>query len=290
MKNKQAMIKEIMNEEMKDIFMLLEEAGMNPQLCDKAVPYFDVTVQAGIPTDPGDITPAGMVWMPEDLVNSTMLMLKVRGESMRDAGFCPGDRIVVDYDTGIVDGDIVVATINGESTLKSYMTDENGDMWLVPHNPDFEAFRLTDEVTSFRMGKVVQHVKTNPRMGFNEIRKVMERTRNRLREQRPPAKEEVVEAIRCVAPHVTNSRMWFAVYRVLVDRKVLRENAFDTFVHWLEEDVPAHPYMPKAVDLQRLAVQSFSKPVKLWNADNAPVSGKRFRDYCDIARRMEEAL
>lgn len=283
-------MKEFMNEEMRDIFMLLEEAGMNPQLCDKPVPYFDVTVQAGIPTDPGDITPVGMVWMPEDLVNSTMLMLKVKGESMRDAGFCPGDRIVVDYDTGIVDGDIVVATIDGESTLKSYMTDENGDAWLVPHNPDFEAFRLTDEMTSCRMGKVVQHVKTNPRMGFNEIRKVVERTRNRLREAQLPTKQEVVEAIRCVAPYVTNSRMWFAVYRVLVDRSVLRENAFDTFVRWLEEDVPEHKCLPKAIDLQRLAVLSFSKPVKYWNELNAPVSGKRFRNYCDIARRMQEVL
>jgi hypothetical protein len=39
-----------------------------------------------------------------------------------------------------------------------------------------------------------------------------------------------------------------------------------------------------------LSTFSFSKPVKYWNADNAPVTGKRFRDYCRIAQLMEEAL
>lgn len=283
-------MRQITHEEMREIFGMLEKAGMNPRLCDKAVPYYDVCVQAGLPTDPGYITPGEMVWLSNDLARPGMVILNVRGESMRDAGILPGDRIVVEYGTAIRDGDIVVAMIDGESTLKTFMTDDSRNRWLVPHNPDFQPILLTEDMGTCTMGKVVQLIKDTPRVGYSEIMKIIDGARKSQTEQQPPTKEEVVEAIRCVAPYVTNSRMWFAVYRVLVDRKVLRENAFDTFVQWLEEDVPAHPYMPKAVDLQRLAVQSFSKPVKLWNADNAPVSGKRFRDYCDIARRMEEAL
>ena len=278
------------NEEMKEIMETLEKSGMNPRLCNTPVPYYDVCVQAGVPTDPGYIEPTEMVWMSDDLARQEMLILGVKGESMRDAGICPGDRIVVQYGVEIRDGDIVVASIAEESTVKTYMTDEYKNRWLVPHNPDFSPILLTEEMGRIRMGKVVQVIKCNPRVGYTEIMRIIKEAQKNRMEQKLPDKEEMMEAIRCVAPYITNSRMWFAVYRVLVDCKVLCENSFDTFVQWLEEDVPEHPYMPKAVDLQRLAVQSFRKPVKLWNVNNAPVSGKRFRDYCDIARRMEEML
>jgi SOS-response transcriptional repressor LexA len=277
--------------EMLEMFKQLEEAGLNPQWCNVPVPYFDSPVQAGAFTDPGDITPEGYVWLPEEMVKSNMTcILPVRGESMRDAGFSPGDRIVVEYGTSIVDGDTVVASVGSESTLKSYMKDDEGRVWLVPQNPDFDAILLEEDMMPCRMGKVTQLIKTDPRVGYRDIFKVIERTRKKQREAQMPSREEVTEAVKSVAPHIMISRLWYAVYRVLVDRRVLRENAFDTCVRWLEEDVPEHPYLPEASDLQRLASFSFSKPVKYWNADNAPVTGKRFRDYCRIAQLMEEAL
>ena len=105
-----------------------------------------------------------------------------------------------------------------------------------------------------------------------------------------PTRQEVSDAIQVVAPLISEKRKWYAVYRVLVDRGVLPENAYGTFVQWVEDDVPNHAYLPDAKDLPRMAYASFSKPVKRWDAQNAPVSGKRFRDYCEIARRMEEEL
>ena len=45
----------IMNLNAQEVFELLEKAGMNPQWCNTPVPYFDASVQAGVPTDPGDI-------------------------------------------------------------------------------------------------------------------------------------------------------------------------------------------------------------------------------------------
>ena len=98
------------------------------------------------------------------------------------------------------------------------------------------------------------------------------------------------DAIQAVAPLVNEKRKWFAVYRVLVDRDVLPDQAYDTFVQWVEEDVPGHACLPDAQDLPRVAVDSFSKPVSKWDSENAPVSGKRFRDYCEIARRVDEGL
>ena len=54
------------NEEMKEIMETLEKSGMNPRLCNTPVPYYDVCVQAGVPTDPGYIEPTEMVWMSND--------------------------------------------------------------------------------------------------------------------------------------------------------------------------------------------------------------------------------
>ena len=277
----------IQNNVMREIFKHLEDAGMNPQFCDTPIPCLDASVQAGRLTDPGHVSTEGVAWMPEDLVNASMLMLKVRGESMRDAGFSPGDRIVVEYDTNIVDGDIVVATIDGESTLKSYTIDERGNQWLVPHNPDFEPIRLTEEMTVIRMGKVVQLIKTNPRMGSRELRRIVEQSR---RQAYVPGREEVNGALQSIAPSIVNSRLWFAVYRVLVDCKAMEKDTLPKFVQMLKEVVPEHAHLPKAKDLQRLDVLSFSKCVKLWDADDAPVTGKWFDMYCKVARQMEAFL
>ena len=38
-------------QEVEEIFRMLERAGMNPMWCDPPVPYYDVNIPAGIPTD-----------------------------------------------------------------------------------------------------------------------------------------------------------------------------------------------------------------------------------------------
>ena len=38
-------------QELEEIFRMLERAGMNPMWCDPPVPYYDVNIPAGIPTD-----------------------------------------------------------------------------------------------------------------------------------------------------------------------------------------------------------------------------------------------
>ena len=277
-------------EEFQEIFEMLEASGMDPQLCNTPVRFFEATVQAGVFTDPGDTSSAGWMCLPDDLVDEGMLVVKVRGESMRDAGFSPGDRVVVDYESRVMDGDIVVVSTHSESTLKAWLTDDMGRHWLVPHNPDFEPILLTEDMGRIRIGKVVQHIKVNPRMQCRELRHIVESSCRHQEASRVPTRQEVSDAIQVVAPLINEKRKWYAVYRVLVDRGVLPENAYDTFVQWVEDDVPAHTCLPDAKDLPRMAYASFSKPVKRWDAQNAPVSGKRFRDYCEIARRMEEEL
>ena len=55
-------------------------------------------------------------------------------------------------------------------------------------------------------------------------------------------------------------------------------------------EVPHHEHLPTVVELQRMAVGSFRKPVSKWNEMNAPVKGKRYKIYKEIAESMLELL
>ena len=63
--------------------------------------------------------------------------LRVRGESMINAGILSGDLVVVRPQQTAMDGQIVVARIGVEDTVKR-LSRRNGQVWLLPENPDFE--------------------------------------------------------------------------------------------------------------------------------------------------------
>ena len=63
--------------------------------------------------------------------------LRVRGESMIGAGILDGDKVVVRPQSTANDGQIVVARIGDEATVKRLWR-RNGQVWLLPENPAFE--------------------------------------------------------------------------------------------------------------------------------------------------------
>ena len=63
--------------------------------------------------------------------------LRVRGESMLNAGILPGDLVVVHRQQEVRNGEIVVALFEDEATVKTYQR-KNGQVWLLPENPDYE--------------------------------------------------------------------------------------------------------------------------------------------------------
>jgi repressor LexA len=63
--------------------------------------------------------------------------LKVQGESMRDMGIYEGDVIIVKQIAKANPGDIVVALVNNETTVKSYYPLSGGRIELRPANPEF---------------------------------------------------------------------------------------------------------------------------------------------------------
>ena len=63
--------------------------------------------------------------------------LRVRGESMLNAGILPGDLVVVQQQETARNGEIVVAMIEDEATVKTYSR-KNGHVWLLPENEAYE--------------------------------------------------------------------------------------------------------------------------------------------------------
>src|SRR3954468_16409842 len=78
-------------------------------------------------------------------------VLRVRGESMRDAGILEGDHVVVRRQDTATDGDIVVALVGEEATVKRYFR-ESDHIRLQPENPAMEPIRSTEVQV---LGKVV---------------------------------------------------------------------------------------------------------------------------------------
>ena len=65
--------------------------------------------------------------------------LRVRGESMLEAGILPGDVVVVHQEQQVRNGNIVVALFEDEATVKTFRR-ENGHIWLYPENssPEYQ--------------------------------------------------------------------------------------------------------------------------------------------------------
>lgn len=78
-------------------------------------------------------------------------LLRVRGESMQDAGIIEGDLVVVRAQDYAQDGDIVVALVGEEATVKRFFQ-ESDHVRLQPENASMEPIRTRDVRV---LGKVV---------------------------------------------------------------------------------------------------------------------------------------
>lgn len=76
-------------------------------------------------------------YIPYDAEGEGIFALRVSGLSMKNAGILDGDIIVANKDAYIKNGDIVVALIEDEATVKRLKND-NGKIILMPENEDFE--------------------------------------------------------------------------------------------------------------------------------------------------------
>ena len=90
-------------------------------------------VTAGVPILAFENMEGTMAW-DGDL---NCFALRVRGDSMINAGIFSGDKVVVRPQPTANDGQIVVARIGDEATVKR-LSRRNGQVWLLPENPAYD--------------------------------------------------------------------------------------------------------------------------------------------------------
>ncbi len=90
-------------------------------------------VTAGLPILAVENQEGTMAWDGDPLC----FALRVRGESMIGAGILDGDKVVVRPQQTAEDGQIVVARIGEEATVKR-LSRKNGEIWLLPENDAFD--------------------------------------------------------------------------------------------------------------------------------------------------------
>lgn len=278
----------ISNEKLKEILALLEGAGMKPMLCDCPVQYYDVDVHAGMPTGIGEPERGEYMMLPRELVGlHPVFVIHVTGDSMKDADLNEGDQVSLEVCDQFNDGDIVVASINGEYTIKTYFVDAEGNHWLVPQNKDYAPIRLTEDMNIRFFGRVVNVIKAPRRPSYRELAKVVNKAMNG--QASANTEERVERTIRLVADKVQTVRQWFAVYKGLVSKRAFPNGEYEEFALLVRRTVPGHKHMADARELRRMEELSFRKSPVLWDEKNAPVTGKRFEDYLRIATlTMEE--
>lgn len=94
--------------------------------------------------------------LPRDFVGDGQLfMLRVRGESMLEAGVFDGDYVVVREQPSVEQGEMCAALINGEATVKFFRRTRTGELFLDPANEAFEPIPLVASDDVRIMGKVV---------------------------------------------------------------------------------------------------------------------------------------
>ena len=87
-------------------------------------------------------------------------LLRVHGMSMRDAGIHDGDLLAVHRTPEADNGQIVVARLDGEVTVKRFQR-EGDRITLLPENPDFEPITIDSGVWDFCIeGVVVGSIRT----------------------------------------------------------------------------------------------------------------------------------
>lgn len=132
----------------------------------KSVPFtlpgYDNSIPAGFPSPATDYI--------EDRIDLNQLLIKtpsatffvkVEGESMIEAFIPPKALLVVDKSLSAATGDIVVAVVNGEFTVKRLLITHAGT-FLSPANHKYRPLKINEEM-NFQVWGVVTRIITDPK-------------------------------------------------------------------------------------------------------------------------------
>ncbi len=120
-------------------------------------PLYLSPVAAGFPSPADDFIDKSLD-LNEHLVShpAATFFVRAQGESMSGAGIASGDLLVVDRALEPKSGDVIIAAVGGELTVKRIRL-RGGAVWLVPENPAFPALKVEDAM-DFEVWGVVTYV------------------------------------------------------------------------------------------------------------------------------------
>lgn len=115
------------------------------------------SIQAGFPTTAEETEDIEKISLDRMLMRrkGRTFLLEVQGESMKDAGIFEGDLVVIERGREPLKGDIVVARMDNEYTLK-YFNIEKGKPVLIPANKRFK--KIYPDPDSFHVEAVASAV------------------------------------------------------------------------------------------------------------------------------------
>lgn len=102
----------------------------------------------------------GSLDLSEEFAGKKTFALKVHGDSMIEAGICEDDLVVVRSQDEAEPGEIVVALVDGEATVKR-LERRNGKLWLQPANPRYEPIPVAGDTRV--IGKVIGVIRSYER-------------------------------------------------------------------------------------------------------------------------------
>lgn len=126
------------------------------------LPFADDGIFAGFPSPAQDYIDKSLDFNRELIEHpAATFYAKVIGQSMIDAGIDDGDIVIIDRALDPKDGDIVVAYINGEFTMKYIDFSEKGKgrIWLRPGNSKYPPFKISEGDTLMVWGVVRSVIK-----------------------------------------------------------------------------------------------------------------------------------
>ena len=104
------------------------------------------SVEAGFPS-PAEEELADTLSLDDLLIENpdATFMLRVSGDSMSDAGILPGDMVIVDKGQTAKSGDIVIAEVDGQWTMK-YLRKRGESVTLIPANAKYKPIKPKHEL------------------------------------------------------------------------------------------------------------------------------------------------
>jgi DNA polymerase V len=135
---------------------MLVTIPLAPFLTALPVPLLGRLVPAGFPS-PADDYLEGEIDLATFLIErpSATFIMRVSGPSMTGAGILDGDYVIVDRSMEARSGQIVVATCNGDMTIKRLHFLARGRAVLRAENADFPEMEICEETPAVVWGVVI---------------------------------------------------------------------------------------------------------------------------------------